>query len=96
MKRPERDALSSHKRKKLLFPYVRYATVHPPSQFWHSGPRIKLEGDWLHEAGFQANWHIKITVHQEKLIIEPLIKPCESCAAAATYFRSRQFGLIVA
>lgn len=74
------------------FPFIRNSLVHPPSQFWHPGPRIKLEGDWLEEAGFYSNWHIKITVHQQKLIIEPLIKQYGACAAAATYFRSRQFG----
>ncbi len=56
-------------------PYIRYSTVHPPSQFWHCGPRIKLEGDWLVEAGFFPNWRVKVTVHKSRLIIEPLIKP---------------------
>ena len=87
---------SHYSGRRSRFPYVRNSLVHPPSQFWHHGPRIKLEGEWLEEAGFYSNWHIKIPVHQEKLIIEPLIKPCEACVAAATYFRSRQFGLIVA
>ncbi len=62
------------------FPYVRQSTVHPPSQFWHHGPRIKLEGDWLEEAGFYSNWRIKVTVHKAKLIIEPLINPVEAIA----------------
>ncbi len=75
MKRPERDALASHKGQRSFFPYVRYATIQPPFQFWHSGPRIKLEGNWLEEAGFYSNWRIKVTVHEAKLIIEPLIKP---------------------
>ena len=57
------------------YPHIRYSTVHPPSQFWHSGPRIKLEGDWLVQAGFFPNWRVKITVHESRLIIEPLIKP---------------------
>ena len=96
MKRPERDALFSHKRKKLLFPYVRYATIHPQSQFWHDGPRIKLEGEWLEEAGFYSNWHIKVTVFENKLIIEPLIKLCDACIAAPASRKLTQLHVIAA
>ncbi len=63
------------------FPYVRYSTIQPPFQFWHSGPRIKLEGKWLEEAGFCSNWRIKVTVHEGKLIIEPLIKTAGALVA---------------
>lgn len=76
------------------FPYVRQSRVHAPTQFWHHGPRIKLEGEWLKEAGFFSNWHIKVTVFENKLIIEPLIKPYGACIAAPASCRSTQLSFI--
>lgn len=78
------------------FPYVRRSKVHPPSQFWHHGPRIKLEGEWLEEAGFYSNWRIKVTVFEYKLIIEPLITPHGACIAAPTSHRLTQLNVIAA
>ena len=78
------------------FPYVRQSRVHAPTQFWHHGPRIKLEGEWLEEAGFYPNWRIKVTVFKSKLIIEPLLKPCDACVAASASCRLTQLGFIAA
>lgn len=78
------------------FPYVRQSTEHPPSQFWHAGPRIKLEGQWLEEAGFYANWRIKVTVNQGKLIIEPMIRPLGALESVTFPCRLRKFDLIAA
>ncbi len=74
---------TSHCRRR--FPYTRYATIEPPFQHWHRGPKIRLEGEWLKEAGFFPNWRIKITVQDRKLVIEPLIRPIGVLGRAPTF-----------
>ncbi len=36
-------------------------------------PCLKLQGEWLNEAGFFTHWRVKVTVVGGKLVIEPLV-----------------------
>jgi hypothetical protein len=69
-----RIALHRKKRVRLSrFPYVRYATVLPAGGDACYEPCLRLQGEWLNEAGFFTHWRVKITVRGGRLVIEPLI-----------------------
>ncbi len=55
------------------FPYVRFATVMPSSGRASDMPCLRLQGEWLNEAGFFTHWRVKVTVVGGKLVIEPLV-----------------------
>ena len=33
---------------------------------------IRLQGNWLREAGFIPQWQVKVTVTEGKLVLEPI------------------------
>jgi len=35
-------------------------------------PCIRLQGNWLREAGFIPRWRVKVTVSPGKLLLEPI------------------------
>ncbi len=55
------------------FPYIRFATVTPSGGRAPEVPCLRLQGDWLNEAGFFTHWRVKVTVTGGKLVIEPLV-----------------------
>lgn len=74
MKRNHRRAALHRSRRQRLsrFPYVRFATVMPSGRKAPAMPCLRLQGDWLNEAGFFMHWRVKVTVSGGKLVIEPL------------------------
>lgn len=75
MKRPH-QRVALHRKRRLpqrRFPYVRFATVMPAGRQAQGAPCLRLQGDWLGEAGFFLHWRVKITVSGGKLLIEPLV-----------------------
>ena len=84
MKHPARQ--NSPRRRRRIhhnrFPYIRFATVLAVSKRLPFSPSLLLRGDWLTEAGFLPHCRVRITVHAQRLVIEPLIgvgmrTPCE-------------------
>jgi len=66
----------AHRRRRIhhnRFPYVRFATVRAENKRSPFSPRLLLRGDWLTEAGFLPHWRVRITVHAQRLVIEPLL-----------------------
>ncbi len=55
------------------FPIIRFATVLPSGARTPEIPCLRLQGEWLNEAGFFTHWRVKITVTGGKLVIEPLV-----------------------
>ncbi len=55
------------------FPMIRFATVLPSGARTPEIPCLRLQGEWLNEAGFFTHWRVKITVTGGKLVIEPLV-----------------------
>ena len=55
------------------FPIIRFATVLPSSSRAPEVPCLRLQGEWLSEAGFFTHWRVKITVTGGKLVVEPLV-----------------------
>ena len=55
------------------FPYVRFATVVPAGGDASYEPCLRLQGEWLNEAGFFTHWRVRIIVRGGKLVIEPLV-----------------------
>ena len=84
MKHPARQN-SPHRRRRIHhhhFPYIRFATVLAVSKRSPFLPSLLLRGDWLTEAGFFPHYRVRITVHAQRLVIEPLLgvgmrAPCE-------------------
>ena len=75
MKHPARQN-SPHRRRRIHhhhFPYIRFATVLAVSKRSPFSPSLLLRGDWLTEAGFLPNCRVRITVHAQRLVIEPLL-----------------------
>jgi hypothetical protein len=75
MKHPPRR-YSPHRRRRIhhnRFPYVRFATVLAVSKRLPFSPSLLLRGDWLTEAGFFPHCRVRITVHAQRLVIEPLL-----------------------
>ena len=69
-----RVALHRKKRIRLSrFPYVRHATVVPAGGDAGYDHCLRLQGEWLNEAGFFTHWRVKITAHGGRLVIEPLV-----------------------
>jgi hypothetical protein len=69
-----RIALHRKKRVRLSrFPCVRYATAVPAGGDACYEPCLRLQGEWLNEAGFFTHWRVKITVRGGRLVIEPLV-----------------------
>ncbi|MBU6291883.1 MAG: type I toxin-antitoxin system SymE family toxin, partial [Burkholderiales bacterium] len=67
---------SPHRRRRIhhnRFPYVRFATVLAVSKRSPFSPSLLLRGDWLTEAGFLPYCRVRITVHAQRLVLEPLI-----------------------
>ena len=77
------EAMTQHARRTALhrrrdirstrFPYVRFATVKAASKRLPFSPSLRLQGDWLTEAGFMPHWRVRITVYSGKLVIEPVV-----------------------
>ena len=75
MKHPARHN-SPHRRRRIhhnRFPYIRFATVQAESKRSPFSPSLVLRGDWLTEAGFLPHWRVRITVHAQRLVVEPLL-----------------------
>jgi len=75
MKHPARQN-SPHRRRRIhhnRFPYIRFATVLAVSKRLPFSPSLLLRGDWLTEAGFLPHCRVRITVHAQRLVIEPLL-----------------------
>jgi hypothetical protein len=75
MKHPARQN-SPHRRRRIhhnRFPYIRFATVLAVSKRSPFSPSLLLRGDWLTEAGFLPHCRVRITVHAQRLVIEPLL-----------------------
>ena len=67
---------SPHRRRRIhhnRFPYIRFATVLAVSKRLPFSPSLLLRGDWLTEAGFPPHCRVRITVHAQRLVIEPLL-----------------------
>ncbi len=75
MKRSHPGAIIHSKRRIPVrkFPTIRFATITPSSGRTPGIPSLRLQGDWLNEAGFFTHWRVKITVSGGKLVIEPLV-----------------------
>jgi len=75
MKHPARQK-SPHRRRRIHhnhFPYIRFATVRAENKRSPFSPSLTLRGDWLTEAGFLPHWRVRITVHAQRLVVEPLL-----------------------
>lgn len=75
MKYPARQNSLHHQRRihHKRFPYIRFATVLAVSKHSPFSPNLLLRGDWLTEAGFLPHCRVRITVHAQRLVIEPLL-----------------------
>lgn len=83
-----RTALHRRKRQRpRLFPYIRVATIVAADPRAPAVPCLRLQGDWLTEAGFFPYWRVKITVTGGKLVIEPLLDALEALRESAPLHR---------
>lgn len=68
---------SSKVKTKQKFPSIRFMKIGSWPEFGSKKSCIRLQGNWVREAGFIPQWQVKVTVTESKLVLEP-IEPSKS------------------
>lgn len=63
---------SSEVKTKQKFPTIRFMKIGRWPGFGSKKSYIRLQGNWLREAGFIPQWRVKVTVTEGKLVLEPI------------------------
>ena len=69
----ERTISKAQRRLKIGYVSIRHFYHHNYTATWYSrSPSLRLNGNWLEEAGFSTDTPVTVSVEPGRLVIEPL------------------------